>query len=130
LPFPFILRSDHDALVDELRSQNTKLEHELNRLKDGVFKEHFGFQLFDTLPTVTLATEEDVRSLAGKAEEEEAERQRDVKAELRSRLRTRPSTVGPYLSRVMEENAYQSAKAAHPVAQIFAEAKQSVINRA
>lgn len=131
MSFPFMFRSDHDEIVGELRARIIGLAKLL--YPTGVPQEFqllLGVSIPDSPSMVTAAVEEVEPTLTPiqKAEEEEAERQRDLRAELTSRMRTRPSTVGPALERIMYAEPIYAARAAHPaVARLFTEAKAEAL---
>lgn len=133
--FPWLSRRQHDAEVKALRNQVVALAKLL--YPNGVPEE---FQLLvgieiphsdsATSASVTTAGPEPLTA-AQQAEDEEEGRIRGLQTELRSRMRTRPSTVGPYLERIMKQTSLLQSRAAHPtVAKIFAQADAEVSHSA
>ena len=134
MKLPFVTRSHYEEMVGELRRQLAERERELYRLKDLIFKEHFGVQLHDTIagemkpvePDAKLSREEEA------AEEMEAERAAD-RARLASIRRTQPSRLGVAMADVMRKDMVRRAKAARPTTvvspaeAIFNQAKQEAL---
>lgn len=117
-------------MVAELRSQLANRERELHRLKDLIFKQQFGVQLYDTLPVETMPEPEPETPKS--ADEQMAdsleEADRRAKNRLASLFRTSPSKLGPAIAEEMRARMARQASAARPmvpeVQQIFAKAKE------
>jgi hypothetical protein len=139
MPFPFVTRSQYQDAIDqreqriaELKERLAATEHELSRIKDGVFQEHFGFQLHDTIPPKAVDVEpEIILTPAEQAEEDEAASQRNATNRLRSKMKTSPSQLGSALTREMQRSPAFMARAKNPsVAKMFDTAKLQALNKA
>lgn len=129
--FPFILRSEHDEQVKLLRSQIAGLAR---TLYGGDVPEEFQMLIGIEIPSngrkpePKPEPEEQPLTQDQKIEEAEAERQNDVKARLKSILRTRPSQLGPELQRVMKQTTFYTARPVNPkVAMMFDTAKSEAL---
>lgn len=136
MKFPFVLRSQHDEMVEDLRRQIADQQQELHRLKDRIFQEIWGIQLHDSLPKAEAQT-----SAPAEPEVEEEARDLDKEAdqrELRTIRRLRPSQLGPALERRMVKKVHDMALAAlpprtqpgqpaNPAREIFAKAKKEAL---
>lgn len=109
--FPFMLRCDHDELVEELRSEILDLKAELSRLRDP-----------QTVPV--LADE----PMTQEKSDEFERRRMEVKQQLRSLARTRPSQVGRAMQRRIAQDTAEKTRQAygHPASAMFAAARESV----
>ena len=135
MKFPFVLRSQHDELVEALRQQLAEQQQELHRLKDWVFEKTFGIQLHDSLPRLEEQTSAPAEPLT---EEEVRDRQKEAdQRELATIRRLRPSQLGPALEKRMVKRVHDMALAArppitpgatvHPAQQVFDKAKQEAL---
>jgi hypothetical protein len=129
--FPFILRSHHEEVIHLLRSQ---IEGLARTLYNGDVPEEFQLLLGMKIPksarpsTPPESPQEPSLTREQQFEEEETTRQRDLRAELAARVRTRPSTVGPRMEQVMKQTTMYAARAANPgVAQMFDAARQDAL---
>jgi hypothetical protein len=127
---PFVSRAHHEEVVALLRSQLAGLAR---TLYEGDVPEEFQMLLGISIPSTgkkavaKLQAEPDLTP-DQKIEEEAAERKAAIQRDLESRRRTRPSTLGPQLERVMKQTTYYAARAANPaVAQMFDSAKKDVL---
>lgn len=130
--FPFLSRSHHEdvvALKDTIIANRdhsiAELSNELRRLKDLIFKNNFGVQIYDTIPEPQMEPEP-VLTEEQKAIEEYQDSKSYEKARLTSIAATRPSALGGELTRALERDTEQRARAANPVRQVFATARAEV----
>jgi hypothetical protein len=123
--FPLVTRSHHEEVVAELRRQLAERERELHRLHDLIFKQQFGVQLHDSLPS---APETAVPPDAP-VDDAESQQQADQRR-LASIRRTNPSQLGPALEQVMARNAHRMARSAHPVRTVNAAKSNAVFEKA
>jgi hypothetical protein len=131
---PFVTRSHYEEMVGELRRQLAERERELYRLKDLIFKEHFGVQLHDTIAaeTVQVKPQENLTPEEEAAERLEAERAAD-RQRLASIRRTKPSQLGTAMADMLRKDMVRRANAARPAAvvspaqEIFNQAKQEAL---
>lgn len=130
MKFPFVTRSHHEEVVNLLRSQLAGLAR---TLYGGDVPKEFQMLLGIEIPDTgekPVEPKEPVLTHDEQIEEEEAQRQARNRAELTSRMRTRPSTVGPAMERIMKETTYDAAKAANPaVALMFEQAKKDALKK-
>lgn len=100
-----MLRTDHDELVKELRTQINDLKKELYDVKDPKLPEAFT----GSTMTPERTDEFEQRRLA-------------IKQELRSLARTRPSQVGVAMQRrIVQDKAEKTRQAfGHPASKMFA----------
>lgn len=111
--FPFVLRSQHEEMVGLLRQQLEDREKELRRIKDLIFKEHFGVQIHDTLPENAPVVQASAPPAAPEEETRDREKEADAR-KLATIRRLRPSQLGPELERRMNKRVLDMARAAHP----------------
>src|SRR6266568_1795185 len=99
MKWPLVSRST----LEEVSRQRDELKLELHRIHDILWQNTTGKQLHGTQPEQSIPVPEAEPELSAdeKIEEAESSRQRELQAELSSRMRTRPSTVGPALEHVM-----------------------------
>lgn len=123
--FPLVTRSHHEEVVAELRRQLAERERELHRLHDLIFKQQFGVQLHDSLPSAPEAVIEPDTPV----DDAEAQEQSDQRR-LASIRRTNPSQLGPALEQVMARNAHRMARSAHPIRTVNATPAKAIFEKA
>lgn len=128
MKLPFVSRARYSEMselkqfiIESQRTRYAELEAAHKRLLDLIMKGNFGVQLYDTLPEAQPAGEPEPTP-EEKVEEEFSE---EI-AEIKSIMRTRPSQLGAYMSRLLDRQTIQRASAAHPAKQMFAQARQEV----
>lgn len=132
MKFPFVSRSHHEdvvALKDTIIASQvhaiTEMSNELHRLKDLIFKNNFGVQIYDTIPEPQPEPEPVLTQEEKDIQEYQQDKQyRD--ARLASIAATRPSVLGDAIARELKRDTEHRASAAHPVRQVFATARAEV----
>lgn len=135
MKFPFVSRSHHEDVVglkdaiiasrDQTIAEQTK---ELHRLKDLIFKNNFGVQIHDTLPSDVDQVEEPTENLTPQQQDEKKYREEEEyrQARLASTAITRPSALGSQIARELERDRERRADAAHPARKVFAAVRAEV----
>ena len=132
MKFPFVSRSHHEEMVAELRRQLEERTRELHRIKDLIFKQQFGVQLYDTLPAEAQPEPEAPKTREDAIVESLEDADRQAKNRIASLWRTSPSKVGPALAQELRNKQIRQAHAARPmhpeVQRRFEQAKEEASN--